>query len=907
MPQQDFSIPVKSPNRVSRSLSISSDKTSQTGYGAPLSPPLTVRPEAAFIAASAASQIVTNDHDSRADTWFDQNGIEPSGETALVAPAALKLINRFLDQLLFSFLAIAKSTSLNVLRPAVLEVLKTKLANAAIQGADQELHDYLGGGEDEELLSLHNTAEHIRNWDLELVWKRTRLRCMVYSSLGDMEEEDEDFYTEQEQLGANSGSQFAPGVVSPAVAIFLTSILEYTGEQVLIVAGQSAYTRLRAKLEKEEHDGTNEHGDIADRVVVEELDMERVAMDRTIGRLWRGWKKRVRTPTAPDFASRSLQRDLLSQSPTSLGPSTADGSIAEEPKEQSLATVLAEYEHAAGIPIPTAENDIREIEIPGLASQSDDEDADDESEGDDFHPSLRPRSLIFFDHHDGTPIEDSATDRPAFLSEKSRTRSHSMPSPVRARYGSRHEKITSEHVNDQAGETDLQPTSTGPNEDLTDNNEEPPKHSQDVESEASELDLPVQGTKLKDGREETGSGNGIVASTLAGAAAVGGAAVIGIAAAARGEAPQTDLADESDEDDLHEEPQIMTSSRISIGGRNSPDAVLNSSRSSIHSLRLVDVASPTRSRAGSFEAGDGSTRPNISSRPNSIHSPLSAEQIARVVTPVSRGHTASPIQRSGSGLSTRQLRNGMEPSIMEEKEITPSRNLVTPDPSEFAGAIQGVEVGSIPAENASPVEQEQSHQYAKQIPLIMSQVPSSRQARAPTSHPSEEQSYSTRPIAPPRRITNENSIHPLAPLREIQEGVVETPQEVGTGSAHSSYDNLPSAVGATSTPSPREQNPLRSHPTPTIKTSPPRASATREDGRRQGDLSLKPSRPSNASISTSSSASHKLKALRTSEDSGPSREDKGQSFEQLIRSDQTIQYTLTPQNMRNIEVCFPYF
>ncbi len=44
--------------------------------------------------------------------------------------------------------------------------------------------------------------------------------------------------------------------------------------------------------------------------------------------------------------------------------------------------------------------------------------------------------------------------------------------------------------------------------------------------------------------------------------------------------------------------------------------------------------------------------------------------------------------------------------------------------------------------------------------------------------------------------------------------------------------------------------------------------------------------------------------MRTSEDSSHNVvESKGQSFEQLIRSDQTIQYTLTPQNMRDIEVC----
>jgi hypothetical protein len=84
---------------------------------------------------------------------------------------------------------------------------------------------------------FHNSIEPSGNWDLELVWKRTRLRCMVYSSLGDMEEEDEDHYTELEHLdgppGSTSRYSNLLGVVSPAVAIFLTSILEFMGEQAL--------------------------------------------------------------------------------------------------------------------------------------------------------------------------------------------------------------------------------------------------------------------------------------------------------------------------------------------------------------------------------------------------------------------------------------------------------------------------------------------------------------------------------------------------------------------------------------------------------------------------------------------------------------------------------------------------
>ena len=286
-----------------------------TGYGGLLSPPTSTSPEPIYIAASAASQIVTNDHDSQSDSWLDEHGIEPSGETALVAPGALKLVNNFLDQILFNFLSLSRSTSIVSLRPAVSEVLKPKLAKAAIGVADGELQEYLGGGEDEELLAFHNGLEPSGEWDLELVWKRTRLRCMVYSSLGDMEEEDEDHYTELEQLdgppGSNNRFSNNPGVVSPAVAIFLTSILEFMGEQVLLVAGQAAYHRLRAKHEREEREGTSTHGDIADRVVVEETDMEKVALDRTLGRLWRGWKKRIRSPTPSVSIGRSFSLESL--------------------------------------------------------------------------------------------------------------------------------------------------------------------------------------------------------------------------------------------------------------------------------------------------------------------------------------------------------------------------------------------------------------------------------------------------------------------------------------------------------------------------------------------------------------------------------------------------------------------
>ncbi|KAK8930304.1 hypothetical protein VCV18_002975 [Metarhizium anisopliae] len=288
-----------SPRHVrSRTQSISSDRPSTIGYGVVL-PPVFISPPAAFIASSAASQIITNDHDSHADAWYDQNGIDPAAETATVSASALQLVNSFLDQLLFNVLQVSKSTGLSALRPAVIEVLKPKLGRDVVSNADEELREYLGGANEEDQEQFQGPSSS-RNWDGELVWKRTRLRCMVYSSLGDMEEEDEDAYMEEENLDIGAHEQISD-TISPPVAIFLTSVIEYMGELTLTVAGQAAYQRVRSKIEKELKDGARNTSDPADRIVVTDLDMERVALDRTLGRLWRGWKKRMRTP-ANDIA-----------------------------------------------------------------------------------------------------------------------------------------------------------------------------------------------------------------------------------------------------------------------------------------------------------------------------------------------------------------------------------------------------------------------------------------------------------------------------------------------------------------------------------------------------------------------------------------------------------------------------
>ncbi|PVH83689.1 hypothetical protein DL98DRAFT_528982 [Cadophora sp. DSE1049] len=872
MAPAELSIHTDPSTRSRRSQSISSDRPSLGGFGGLLSPPSAISPDPAFIAASAASQIVTNDHDSHADTWFDQHGIEPSGETALVAPPALRLVNRFLDQLLFNFLSISRSTSLASLRPAVAEVLKPKLAKEAIAGADQELHEYLGGGEEEELLAFHNGLEPSGDWDLELVWKRTRLRCMVYSSLGDMEEEDEDFYTEQDQLdgppGSNNRFSNNPGVVSPAVAIFLTSILEFMGEQVLVVAGQAAYYRLKVKIEKEERDGTQSPADIAERVVVEENDMERVALDRTLGRLWRGWKKRIRSPTTSVSMSHSFSRESLKSQPqtsraASVGP---EDSIPEDQRRPSLAAVLAEHEHAASIPLPINANDIREIEIPGLARQSDDEDEESSSDEEQIQLPPRPKSMMIFVGSLPSPISSTSpkTERPQSSMLGSRKRSNSLPSstPFPFKYSKRQKPSVEEAVEGD------QPS---------------------VESETAAIDKPSEANEPKVEKEEleepakaeSNSATGMIAGIVTGAAAVGATAVAGLVAATKGEAPQTSLVTEEPEieEDFTEEPQIMTSSRVSIGGRASPDeskeysSKHSSIRSpSVHSLRLIDVTaprSPARSREGSLGAADMG-RPTIVSRPSSVYS---AAQTPRVTSPVSRGPTASPIDRHGSSHSIRRARNSAGDSISEVEERDIELNPSMPIPVESPVETQ-------PAPSTAPYDEP-----AQPAPFILNAAPTSRNARVVTSYPRVVDSPKENLVLK-SAADLENGVPPLTPLREMMDGAR------GTSDEYSSI--APSAYSVTDTysqPAAEQQSQPRAQAT---RSSPPRSIAPEHITKGQRSI--------HTSGSGSSSGSYKLKPVRTSDDSGTRTvERKGQSFEQLIRSDQTIQYTLTPQNMRDIE------
>jgi hypothetical protein len=893
---------------------MSSDRPSMTGYGGLLSPPTSTNPEPIYIAASAASQIVTNDHDSQSDSWFDQHGIEPSGETALVAPGALKLVNNFLDQILFNFLSLSRSTSLASLRPAVSEVLKPKLAKDAISLADGELQEYLGGGEDEELLAFHNGLEPSGDWDLELVWKRTRLRCMVYSSLGDMEEEDEDHYTELEQLdgppGSNNRFSNNPGVVSPAVAIFLTSIIEFMGEQVLVVAGQAAYHRLRAKHEREEREGISTHGDIADRVVVEDTDMEKVALDRTLGRLWRGWKKRIRSPTPSMSIGRSFSRESLRSRGHSRINSTSNQPVpqVEEVLKKLPTTDTPLDEQAANIPLPIHEDDVREIEIPGVAYQSDDE--DDEQSEDEGLGRPRPKSLFIpRDLKELLTPLSSQPASPGFLSPTSRKRSNSLPSPATS-------TSISPLKRSKASQNDMATP-----EEMAEHEEELPEElPHDQQSQEPIEDLTEENEKANSVKSSQESNKGIIAGVVASTAAIGAATVSGITAVAKGGAPETVQTPEEDsdmEEGFTEEPQIMTSSRVSIHGPSeqiTADSRPGSTRSqSVHSLRLVDVSSlrsPARSRHGSVGSMDQivTVHPASLSRSGSLHSYVAHEvQIPRGTSPISRVATNSPIVRNGSTISSRQARNNSRDSIseLEEQYIDPPRSTpVTPNVIPERSPLRDMAPAVV---SSLRRESERS-----QIPMSTQQLgdraftlvnPGARPARETTAIETRNLSNpATGTLSTPATKTPDSGAPVLTPLRETRESA-NKPSHVKVHSPPRTSSKFPPSQQYA------EVNGALESPRTVRSVATERSRVSPTQGHRDGEVTPKQEtynkagRKIHTSSSSTSSGSHKLRPIRTSEDGMPSAgEDKGRSFEQLIQSDQTIQYTLTPQSMRELEV-----
>ena len=413
-----------SPQRaMSRTQSYTSDRHAMSTRSNIACPPF-VKPEPVYISSSAASQWVSAELDD---------------DELSVADAPLGLLNSFLDQILYQILSAARSIRLPQLRKAVPEVLQQRLSREAIRSADEELKEYDIDDDDEEPSDSYDGQEPPRSFDLDHAWKLARLRCMVYTRLGDLEEDDALEIIEREQLDGNGEARHFTSnssAVTPAAAIFLTSVLEYLEEQALYHAGilaQKRLSKLQAQGQEESAQSAGRTNRDADNHSVEEIDMLRLGREGPLMRIWRSWRSNIRSPRGETFA-RPFSPDRLDEPNRAQNGHSHSGSAVTPmtSPHMTIAEALGEREPAQ-VPLPISHNDVNEIEVPGLAPEiGEDEDAPSTAEP-AAEKAKRPTSMVFAENlpsawgprsSDKQPIVPNRTpDRPKY----GRTRSQSMP------------------------------------------------------------------------------------------------------------------------------------------------------------------------------------------------------------------------------------------------------------------------------------------------------------------------------------------------------------------------------------------------------------------------------------------------------------------------------------------------
>lgn len=851
--------------RSSRAPSFSSDRPSLAG-SITFQMPSSVRPAPAYIAASVASQIVTDNHNAqlREDAAVSDNEDAAAAlSNALFSEHALSLLNAFLDHLLFAFLSTAHSPSLTAIRPAITEVLKPRLAREAMATADEELAGLLAGEDDEEFPAQQGNEHDV--WDVEKVWKRTRLRIMVYTRLGELEDEDEERYVQQERgLSMDESDDEEAGLVSWASAIFLTSIIEHVAEQTLLISGQAAFTRLSAKMRKMAQQSPDGEERQLQRIIVEDFDVEKVALNSALGRLWRTWRKRVRSPITP-LSPRGI-RNMSSYSSLHrrhISYDTDRGSMIDGVPEV-LEYKPTETEIAANIPLPIGDNDVNEIEVPGLARTFEEH----ESSGTQtpITRPQRPASAIML-----APAE-------LLRNRVAKERPVSVPAPQRGSLVlpafSEEEHAEQQLVND----ADNLPSGT-PIEAL-----EPPSDDDSYIHDERQEDMHQD-------HEETE--HEADADMVAFAASTG----MGFGMTPPGGPAGTEKRSpfEKDEDDVDTPTQanyegdsrVFVSKRMSLEKTGPPGIVRT------YSTRSSSLRSQNRSQPNS----PGMT-PNMEARSfleddNSGDEAPGPEAIG--VAHTSNVPIPSPSPSSEAHANDKALGHAKHPSHGGFVEVPPRQTAPTAihvrgTPTPDGARAPHVRNTSTPDESRSLTEVPVSRKEVQRRDVPQSQI------TVPQSRPRE--------VTPPR--TRLSSLQETEPWESKQQKQPVIPEK-------SARRASPTGNGA------RYASPHRARESPVAERSTHLRSIEGSPHRSATNDASVDTRPSLKRVSSSSSSTagrsvgtsilHSGRDSGTSLDGRPrglsgrmSEEDRQREFDSLVRGDETVKVTLTPQNMRDMDV-----
>lgn len=832
--------------RSSRAPSFSSDRPS-VASSITFQMPSTVRPSPAYIAASVASQIVTDHHNAQLheeDVDNDELG------NAVFSEQALSLLNAFLDHLLFAFLSSARSPSLTSIRPAIADVLKPRLAREATEAADEELQGLLAGEDEEEFPAQDGSASD--RWDVEKMWKRTRLRIMVYTRLGELEDEDEEKYVQQERgLSMDEDEDDEAGLVSWASAIFLTSVVEYVAEQTLLVAGSAAFTRTAAKMKKlsQHPDGVQEQ--TFERLIIEESDVEKIALNSALGRLWRTWRKRVRSPLSPMSPGRGI-RPVSSYS--SLHRRRTSHDTVDEILRTERASSIPEHqptetEIAANIPIPVGANDVAEIEVPGLARTFDD------------NESIRAQTPIPRSTRPSSVLMLASPDTFRRRSNKERPMSMPVPPPmpftVPPLFSGRPTSSGKQSLA-ETGETPFEtPFEHAPKRTSYTNGQVP--HQTVAEKGVGTQDVPAE-SPLEDD-----------ADMVAFAASTGlDAGMNTVPSIKTGVKTKDDEEPELNSPGGYEsEPKIMDFKRMSVEKKGPPGIVRTfSTRSQRSSKSPAATPKVPQSAEGRSYLDDGPSDDDEFEHKAIGVARTSDIPIRQTPTPpvespyTEKGkHAAHGSHGSNGGYVELQPRQTAPSNIAVQSAPTSEAKPTVPEKSHRRKSVD--EEPIIGTHTASPPR--------KQEPV---QVRQSRGASLPSlkeveSHPdsiSQRSNYDVAAAAQngvSRSGSRQGAAHtgretPVTPVERL-------PQRAGTAHSHrSKHESSPSSE----------------------KAGLQRVVST-GSGKKSGSFSgMHASRGSDSSP----------RPLRMSE------EDREREFDSLVKSDETVKYTLTPQNVRDYEV-----
>ena len=826
------------PPKSQRSSSMSSDKTSLSASSS-LFPP-SANPSPAYIAASSASQIVTSDHDS--NLYDRQRPTRLGSSNAAVSPAALSLINAFLDQLLYSFLACSHSTSIASLRPAVAEVLKSRLARDAIASADEELEEFLGGGDEEELSTFHNGQEPRGDWDLNLIWRMTRLRCMVYTRLGDLEEEDETLWIGRENLDQNSDGQHRIsrdlGLVSPAAAIFLTSILEFIGEQALMVAGEAAYTRFEHRQRQERFSSASIVAD--QRPSVEVVDMEKIAVNTTLGRIWRSWKKRVRSPSITSPGPREyLRRPGSSQSAgMSISRRTSSNETGEYGVQYDRAQNLifkeapAEEISPAAIPLPMTPNSIADLKDSSFLFNAS-----------RWNEKERPRSMIVSSQFVNSDPKSHARFLDDNEGERRRHRSSSLPPPTQIPYY-------------QQSDGDLSIPKDGTYL-VSETNNDPPSF------EESKLSITEDG-------QTRGSGSATITTMYDG------------------------TIERNEEGALLEQSELLTGSQhaskeepstIDDGGHQ--DEFSEQENDDYKESRgLAQALSTTASRERRTPDGRVFLNDQNSTKNETRTDEMEANNV------IAKGE--SRLSENNDQVGTQGFAAGKSP-LSRRDVIQHASGQVSPDEErdleQEKAAHEHTTTEPTGPNDDSPADEYDPYQVGG--PSAFSNYTNQRYA---TKAPARDDVHGERPTVFAVSPTAFSQARPASNISDVRKQL----PPVSTGVERASVQRvtpspggLESPIGRTSTGSNRE---LRLFQSAGSQTSQKPTKVRGLTGRESGDTGQYFTASRHSSEGSSSIIAGSLRTTKNDAD------ETQRSFEQLIESDETIQYTLTPQSVRNIEV-----